>query len=60
MKSCGKRVGNPAEVENGLAGRTELLWARGYDRLRGLARHYLRGELPDPATWPACARRWSS
>ena len=52
MMSCGKRVRNPAEVENGPAGRTELLWARGYDRLRGLARHYLRGELPDHTLMP--------
>lgn len=52
MKSRAKGARKPREIENGPAGRTELLWARGYDRLRGMARHYLRGELPDHTLAP--------
>ena len=52
MKSRGKGARKPREIENGPAGRTELLWARGYDRLRGMARRYLRGELPDHTLAP--------
>lgn len=52
MKNCEKGVRGPQEVEKGPEGRTELLWARGYDRLRALARHYLRDELPDHTLAP--------
>ena len=52
MKNGEEGVRRPQEIENGPVGRTELLWARGYDRLRGIARHYLRGELPDHTLAP--------
>lgn len=52
MTGCEKGARKPQEAEKGPEGRTELLWARGYDRLRGMARHYLRGELPDHTLAP--------
>ena len=52
MKGCEKGARKPQEGEKEPVGRTELLWARSYDRLRGMARHYLRGELPDHTLVP--------
>ena len=52
MTSGGKDARIPRVDAGGLEGTTELLWARGYNRLRDLARHYLSGEVPDHTLVP--------
>ena len=52
MQSGGNGAPRSNVDVSALAGTTQLLWARGYDRLRNLARHYLSSELPDHTLVP--------
>ena len=52
MSSWGNESRRPRVDAGGLEGSTELLWARGYNRLRDLARHYLNGEVRDHTLVP--------
>jgi len=52
MTKTAEEARRPPEAESSFARSTELLWARGYDRLRSLARHYLSHELPDHTLVP--------
>lgn len=52
MTGWGNRFRRPRVDAGAPEGSTELLWARGYNRLRDLARHYLNGEVRDHTLVP--------
>lgn len=52
MNSFGKVARGPQDGERESPGHTELLWVQGYERLRTIARQFLRGENPNHTLVP--------